>query len=163
MKNYLRNIGTTASIATFVVVSLTGLVLFFGLKSAGAKFIHEWIGLAMILAVIIHTMANLTPFKSYFKGQKLIFVGIILFLNIFAFAWINSNAPTKSPLKAINSEISHKTPKQICDFFSKDCNKLEQFLNEKNINSNLSVTEISNSAKINQTQILELIFAKNKG
>ncbi|MBO7154760.1 MAG: DUF4405 domain-containing protein, partial [Campylobacter sp.] len=66
-----KSVATTATIATFVIVGATGAFMFFNIKSYGIKSIHEYIGMAMILACILHIFANFAGFKRYFNGLKL--------------------------------------------------------------------------------------------
>ena len=58
-----KPVGTTSTIVTFVVVGITGVLMFFDIKSSGIKVLHEYVGMAMVIACVLHIMANLTPFK----------------------------------------------------------------------------------------------------
>lgn len=162
MKKYIKNIGTTGTTATFIVIGVTGLMLFFGMKSMSAKLIHEWVGVIMVGVVILHIMANFSPFKSYFKGRKLIAILLILAFSVFGFFMLNSKNNAKPPLKVINKEILQKTPAQICEFFAKDCGGINKFLADKKINPNKAISQISKENAINENQILGLIFSNKK-
>ena len=43
-----KPIATTATIATFAIVGVTGVFMFFDLKNYGIKTIHEYVGIAMV-------------------------------------------------------------------------------------------------------------------
>ena len=63
-----KPIATTATIATFAIVGVTGVFMFFDLKNYGIKIAHEYIGMVMVLACVLHIFAQ----KIRGKGEKII-------------------------------------------------------------------------------------------
>ena len=63
MKKF-RSFATSLTTATFIIVGISGVMLFFNMKSLGAKLIHEYIGLAMMAVCVMHIVANFGSFKG---------------------------------------------------------------------------------------------------
>ncbi len=63
----LRTWATPLITATFVVTAVSGVMLFFHVRSSGITFSHIWLGWAMLAAVALHLWLNWRPFVLYFK------------------------------------------------------------------------------------------------
>jgi len=57
---------TPLVIGTFVLMAVTGSLMFFHLDSGLNKTAHEWLGWAMVAAVLLHLLMNVNAFKRYF-------------------------------------------------------------------------------------------------
>ena len=57
MTNFLRNCATPLSFVTFLAVSVTGLMLMFGVRGPVGD-VHEWIGVAFIVTLGLHLLRN---------------------------------------------------------------------------------------------------------
>lgn len=65
----LRSVGTPATIATFLVVGVTGLLLFFKIRLGPISAIHEWVSLLFVLVAALHVIRNWTALSGYFKRR----------------------------------------------------------------------------------------------
>ncbi|WP_372839171.1 DUF4405 domain-containing protein, partial [Phaeovulum sp.] len=63
----LRTWATPLITATFVVTAVSGVMLFFHMRSSLITFSHIWLGLAMLAAVVAHLWLNWRPFLMYLK------------------------------------------------------------------------------------------------
>lgn len=63
----LRTWATPLTIGAFVVMGVTGTLMFFHLDTGLNKPLHEWAGLVMVGAVAAHLLLNWRPFVTYFK------------------------------------------------------------------------------------------------
>lgn len=63
----LRTWATPLTIASFLVVGVTGVLWFFGLVTGTARWMHEIIGLIIVAAVALHLALNWRAFKTYFR------------------------------------------------------------------------------------------------
>jgi hypothetical protein len=54
---FLRKYATPLSIVTSIAVSVTGLMLLFGIRGEIGE-IHEWIGVAFVAAMVMHIVRN---------------------------------------------------------------------------------------------------------
>lgn len=57
---------TPLLIGTFALMTVTGSLMFFHLDTGLNKTAHEWLGWAMVLAVVLHLLLNVNAFKRYF-------------------------------------------------------------------------------------------------
>jgi hypothetical protein len=57
---------TPLVIGTFVLMAITGILMFFHLDSGLNKTAHEWLGWAMVASVFLHLLLNMGAFKRYF-------------------------------------------------------------------------------------------------
>jgi Domain of unknown function (DUF4405) len=65
----------------FLLVSVTGILMFFHLHRGFNKLAHEWLSWAMILGVSLHVMLNLASFKRYFTqttGRAILAIFVLL-------------------------------------------------------------------------------------
>ena len=77
----LRPWATPLTFATFLIVGVTGIVLFFHTGGTLSRVVHEWIGFAVLAAAIVHVVLNWRPFKAYLKRPLAGFImvaGVIL-------------------------------------------------------------------------------------
>lgn len=63
----LRKYATPLTIGSFVLMAVTGILMFFHLDSGLNKLAHEWLGWAMVAAVGLHVVLNWRAFGLYFK------------------------------------------------------------------------------------------------
>ncbi len=84
----LRKWATPLTIASFIIVGVTGVLWYFHLVTGIARWMHEIIGLAMVVIVGLHLALNWRPFKIYLKkpiGLTVILLGVAL--TIGAYVW----------------------------------------------------------------------------
>lgn len=63
----LRSWATPLVIGAFLVMSVSGSLMFFHLNTGTMKLIHEWAGLVMVAGGIAHLILNWRAFTCYFK------------------------------------------------------------------------------------------------
>jgi len=57
MDAFLRRFATPLSLVTGVAISITGIMMFFGIRGELGD-IHEWIGWAFVVALLMHILRN---------------------------------------------------------------------------------------------------------
>lgn len=85
----LRKYATPLTIGSFVLMAATGTLMFFHLNTTFNKVAHEYLGLVMIAAVVLHLVLNWRAFTTYFKRP--LAIGI---MGIFVLALGLSFVPT---------------------------------------------------------------------
>ena len=63
----LRKWATPLTVATFLIMGVTGTLMFFHLETTLGKVIHEWAGWLMLAGVGAHLVLNWRPFTTYLK------------------------------------------------------------------------------------------------
>jgi len=78
---------TPLTAGAFIVMSVTGLLLFFEAETGFNKPAHEWVGLVMVTAVVLHAIVNWKALKNHFvnnkMGRALIILGAVFTLMSF--------------------------------------------------------------------------------
>ena len=105
---------------SFLLMGVTGILMFFHWDTGLNKTVHEWLGWAMVVAVALHVMVNLQGFKNMFhttlgKGILGLFT-LILALSFFNLGGGEGNGgpPFKNSVNLLSnasitelSQISH--------------------------------------------------------
>lgn len=63
----LRSWATPLTIGAFLLMAVTGGMMFFHLETPLGKVAHEWLGWALVVAVGAHVWLNRRAFSTYFK------------------------------------------------------------------------------------------------
>lgn len=63
----LRKWATPLTVGTFLIIGVTGVLMFFHLESMLNKVIHEWAGWAMLVGVGAHLLLNWRAFTTYLR------------------------------------------------------------------------------------------------
>jgi len=81
--------------ATFAVVAVTGLLLFFEVRSAPVKVVHEWLSVLFALVGLLHLILNWRPLAAYFRkrGSWIAILVTLAFTVLFAGAALNHWGP----------------------------------------------------------------------
>lgn len=62
-----RNWATPLTIGAFLLMAVTGILMFFHLDVGLNKEAHEWLGWAMVVGVAAHVVANWTAFARHLR------------------------------------------------------------------------------------------------
>lgn len=90
-----REWATPLTIGSFLLIAVTGVLMFFHLDSGLNKLAHEWLGWAMLAAVGLHAAMHLKSFKRHFtRPASLVVIGA--FVALLAASFI---APPGKPSK----------------------------------------------------------------
>lgn len=63
----LRKWATPVTIGAFLLMAVTGILMFFHLDSGVNKLVHEWVSWAMVGGVAAHVVVNYRAFLGYLK------------------------------------------------------------------------------------------------
>ena len=93
-----RTLATSLTTTLFLVISISGIMMFFHFYSARVKDLHEILGLFFIAAVAFHIFYNFSSMKRYFTKKIFIVIAILTLLvsNIFILQSFNKGESPKS-------------------------------------------------------------------
>ena len=63
----LRSWATPMTVGAFLLISVTGILMFFHLETGLSKAAHEWLGWFLVAGVAAHLWLNWRAFTTYFK------------------------------------------------------------------------------------------------
>lgn len=91
---------TPLVIGSFVLLTVTGVLMFFHLDSGLNKTVHEWLSWVMVAGVALHVGLNLPAFKRYLTQRTARWV-IGVFVAVLALSFIRlPGAPSEPPFIA---------------------------------------------------------------
>jgi hypothetical protein len=62
---FLRKYATPLTMGAFLLLSVTGILMFFHWDTGLNKLAHEWLGWALVIGVAAHLFVNLPSFKKH--------------------------------------------------------------------------------------------------
>ena len=161
MKKGTREIATSFTTLIFIVIAISGIMMFFHFNDMLVKDLHEILGLVFVVTAFLHVLVNWKSMKNYFS--KKIFIGAIVIITIVSSLFIYQssnngdnpkmlmiqkvlNAPTLDSFKLLNGNYDNAIKK----------------LTEQNIDIS-DTKSIETIAKINKTspfRIISIITSK---
>lgn len=123
--NIQRSWVTPITAGAFLLVGVTGVLIFFHVDSGANKFVHEWLSWVLLGGALLHTTANLTGLKNHLRtrrGQAL--VGVFVVALLISFAPLGGEdgdgPPYMAPVKALGgssvatlAQVAQVTPEQM--------------------------------------------------
>lgn len=79
-----RDIATSLTTLIFIVLAVTGVMMFFHILDNYTKLTHEMLGLAFVIVAVLHTIANWNALKRYFS-KKVFLISFVLIALIVSF------------------------------------------------------------------------------
>lgn len=166
--SFLRQIATPLTIGAFVVMSITGILMFFHLNSGLNKLVHEWAGWAMVAGVLAHVVVNWRPFQRYFfngiVGRSLIGLGVVVLAASFIPVPGNQGRGGPAPALAMRAiaaapisdvaPLTGKSVDQIIDDLSKVGIKLPD--------SRASIQSIAKNDRALQSRAIAVLFRNSE-
>ncbi len=93
---FSREWATPLTAGSFIVLAVTGLLMFFHLDRGLNHLAHEWLGWLLVLGVICHVTANSLGFKKHISGSRGKAV-IVAFSLILVFSFIQPEERKRPP------------------------------------------------------------------
>ena len=156
----MKSWATPLAAGTFVILAVTGILMFFKINIGYIKPVHEWLSWAMVIGVVFHTIANWKPFISYFsKKPSLSIIGaglIITMLSVFMPS-ANDGNPGMKMIKALGT-VKIET---IADIAGQNSDAILTKLEQKGISeagTSMTIREIAAMNGKKEKDILWVIF-----
>lgn len=108
---------------SFLLIAITGVLMFFHIDTGLNKVAHEWLGFVMVFGTILHIMINIKGFKQMFNntmGKTIVGVFVlVLGLSFINLGGDEKEKPFMIPVKVLAkasiaelAQVSH-TDKQV--------------------------------------------------
>lgn len=152
-----RNFITPYIVFLFLVIGLSGILMFFHLFDDYTRVLHELLGLAFVLFSILHMIINWTSLKGHFKKKMFHISGLVVLLISVGFIIIgkaNVNHEQVIIDKILKAPISSSF-----NVLNVDYNDAEITLKENNITigDSKTIEEICIRNQKSPNEIIELI------
>ncbi len=158
----LKSWATPLATGTFIILAVTGTLMFFKVRTGFIGPVHEWVSWGLTAGVILHVIANWKSFTAYFSKKPAlatICAGILITaVSIFAPAEKEAN-PRMNIIKAVESS-SLETVALVA---GKNSETIIDKLASKGISVDkptMTIREIARSNSRKENDVLTLIFDK---
>ena len=156
----MKSWATPLAAGTFIILAVTGILMFFKINVGYIKPVHEWLSWAMVIGVVFHTIANWKPFVSYFSKKPsltIIAAGVVItVLSVFMPSASGGN-PGMKMIKALGTAKIET----IADIAGQNSNDLITNLEQKGISeveTSMTIQEIAAVNGKKEKDILWVIF-----
>jgi len=146
----------------FLVVSVTGIMMFYRVESFNVNEVHAWVGMGFVFVGLYHLIKNFSPFKSYMKYTS---SSIILLLIILSSMWyikpIDSNST--NPRKEMMNAVFTQPLTTVCIFLKKDIEKVIENMSLKGViikDTNKTLMQIAKENNEDMKKIFFIFFEK---
>ncbi|WP_072680951.1 DUF4405 domain-containing protein [Arcobacter sp. LA11] len=159
--NKKREIATSFTTLTFLVIAISGVMMFFHISGMQVKALHNILGLVFVVAGIFHVIVNWKSMKNYFSKKVFISATIAISIVSAALIYASSNQGENPKMLIMQGMINTpvKNSFQVLNVKYEDAIKK---LESKNIRV-LDSKSINDIAKANQTspyKIVKIITSK---
>ncbi len=148
-------------IAVSLLPFVTGVLMFFGLKSSLIKGSHEWVGMAMVIIGIAHIFSHWGSFKIYLRKRRLWYMTLVFSVLIPLFlafvAPLFNDGKEKITPRYFIALVSNSNIESFADFSGMKVEKIEQKLSNADIKIKNSSEKLGVIAKNNGQSIFDLI------
>lgn len=111
---FLKRNATQQVIPLSIIVAVTGVMMFFHLAQDKVSALHEWLGLAFVVAMVLHIMKNSKPFiNSANTPRTRLFIGLFLIVSasfVFYPKGEEDNPFRKTTTLLMNASIADAAP-----------------------------------------------------
>lgn len=158
-----RNILSALLAVMFVIVSITGVMMYFKIKILSSEALHIWLGFAFVGICSLHVLKNWSGFLSYFKKRSTHIATLLSFFVILAFIvppLINPSDTGINPKNIIIGSMMNEPLSKVAVFVNLDEEMMVKALADKQIvaSSKQSVLEIAKANDKSNKDILNIIF-----
>jgi len=157
---------TPLTAGAFIVMSVTGLLMFFDAETGFNKPAHEWVGLIMVTAVIFHTVVNWKSLKNHFMnnkiGRTLIIIGAVF--TILSFYSGPKENKKVGPNQLVMEQMLKAPLTRVSLFIDEPIDTVVSKLKTQGFNItdvNQSLKQITNENRELQFKALRVLFEKN--
>lgn len=159
-KHLQKNIATSLTALAFLVVGVSGVLMYFHLFKEYTEELHEIIGLFFVVIVLVHVFYNFKSMKAHFK-TKAFWIGAILITTI-SLTFILNTKEGNNPKQAIMTLLLNAPITNSVKIFDTNISHVENKLESEGIeiHMNDSIDSIAKRYKVSPFHVVELINQK---
>lgn len=157
-----RELATSFTTFLFLVIAITGILMFFHILDNYTKQMHEILGLAFIAIVMLHIFFNWKSMKNYFSNRIFFSSGIIVTIVALGFILSTSNEP--NPKRVVFESVFNQPIEKTSVLFSDSYVKAKETLENKGIKveDGKSIKELAMLNKTSPFKIISILNEKNR-
>jgi hypothetical protein len=156
-----RSLATPLTIASSIAVFTSGVMLFFHWGEKHVEDLHEWMGMALVIFTVWHSMVNWRPLKKHLKSHT-VWLFFILTL-VFSSAFVYSSSQAEQDIETILIRRIESAPlRTVAAVLSLSERELISRARQQNIqidNLDQSIIEIARSTRTHPQEIWTLLLS----
>ncbi|HEY3431303.1 MAG TPA: DUF4405 domain-containing protein [Rhodocyclaceae bacterium] len=158
----LREWATPLTIGSFILIAVTGVLMFFHLNTGLNKPAHEWLSWILLVGVSLHGAANFGAFKRYFeKRGAMTIIGISVVVLALSFLPLGGGRGGKPAQMKATDALLDAPVSLVAQVAGKDVQTLLNQLNEAGIHAAADKSLRQGTAdREQQMRALGLVFEK---
>ncbi|HPZ82783.1 MAG TPA: DUF4405 domain-containing protein, partial [Thermogutta sp.] len=161
----MRTYAGAATIGSFFVVSLTGIIMFFHINIGWIKMAHEWMSWVFVAAAVCHAVVHWRSLLGYFRNRAALAVIIpIVIIGLLSLSPVHGPA-SKHPLAQVMFRLEHASLESVATLTDRDVSEVVRRLKASGITidtTNQTITEIATRNGRRPTEVLLLLFSEEK-
>jgi len=162
LKNSKKDWATSLTSIVFLVIGITGVMMYFHFLDLYTKEIHEIFGLVFVLVALFHILFNWKSMRNYFSKNifKSSFVAILIIVS--GFIYSASSLQGTDPKEAIIKSVLHLKIEEVSKILGKDIEKVKYNFQEAKITfvKDKSIIELSNINNVSPFMIIYIMNSK---
>lgn len=152
----IRRWATPVTIGGFILMAVTGLMMFFHVELGISKDVHEWAGWVMILGVVMHLVGNWKLFSRYFS-QKSAWALISVFVVVLVGSMLIPQSGEGGGPKQIIGTVLNAPLDKVAGLAGKSVEDLQAQLTAKGWKVDPAAANLDAIAKANQTSPIDVL------
>jgi uncharacterized protein YidB (DUF937 family) len=158
-----RKIVTPLTRALSLVIGVFGAMLFFHFEEGLVKGVHEWLGMAFVVVMLVHLAMNWKAFKQHFR-KPAAWVGTGAVTAISAMFLVSSLAqPNESPVRSIIHSIETTAVYDLAPVFKVSHLEMSKKLDQAGvviITGQETIEELADSSGVDARKLIATLAKK---
>lgn len=158
-----KNFSTTPTIALFLIIAITGILLLFHAGGGNVKMIHEWLGIIFVVCGILHAIANWKLMKRYLGGMKAAAIALMLVCAVTYSLVATPSDKGGSPIKSVITQVKKAPLSTLAGLYGQRTDQLVKQLQDNGLSVagvDTSLEEIAKQNNIAAEKIIALIATR---
>jgi len=162
MKLITRPWSTPLVIASSVIVTVSGVMMFFHLGDELVKGAHEWLGLLFAGGMLLHILNHWPAFKRYFSQRMAVVIMSVVMLAGSGFIAASAMNEGKHPVRLVVDQVLELPLSRLALMQDRSLAEIEQVLATAGIKASAesSLEGLAQSNQRHPFELVELLFVQ---
>ena len=163
-KDHIKSLATPLTSIIFLVVAISGVLMYFHLLDKYTKDVHEIFGLVFVVVSLIHIFFNWKSMKNHINKNLFKISFLIVSIIVSSFIYSSSLLKGNDPKEAIIESVWNSKVEDVSKLLSKDIESVKNSFTKENIKfvSEKTIIELSDINKVSPFMIIYIINSETK-
>ena len=159
-----RKVITPITGALSLVIGISGVMLFFHMGEGLVKGVHEWLGIAFVVAMLVHLAMNWKAFKHHFRNPPAwVGAGAVSAISVMFLVASLSGEPHENPTRSIMQSIETASVTDLAPVFKLSQAEMTERLNKAGVNIDTgreSLQELAGKSGVDSRRLIAALVSK---